>query len=171
MSTPDTIQPGQSFRDKVRAARAAAQHRSTQDFEIPGFDGTIWGTFKALDQYADMKALFKPYEHLADDERELMTAAEIVVRACVGLYGVDGGVRAEVDPPGMRLGVQFAEWVQEGSTGTPDGLPMTDVQALMAVIIPNQIQLTMLASKLEAFNEGTSAKTDEAQVGNSVAPG
>lgn len=166
MSTLDTtVVPGLSFRDKVRAARTAAQNRKTKDFKIPGFEGTIWGTFKALDKWADVRGIVDKYAHLTDGEDELMIAAETLLRSCVTLYGLDNGVRAPLD---MTLGVQFAEWVEEGSTVTT-GPPMTDLQAVF-VAIPDEVQLVKLFTRLEQWYTGEDEGTSAEQVGNSVAP-
>jgi hypothetical protein len=150
----------------VRAARAAAQHRHTKDFEIPGFEGTIWGTFRALDKWSDVRGIVDRHSHLDGAEQQVNVAAETLLKSCVTLYGVDGTQRA---PLNMGLGVQFAEYVEEGSTASPDGIPMTDLQAVF-VAIPNEVQLVMLYTALESWYEGVGVKTDAVQVGNSAAP-
>lgn len=149
-----------SLQDQLRAARLRALHETTQDFEIPGTAGTLWGTFKALDDYREVREIVKSNAATGDEaEQEMNVAADTLVRSCVGVYAKDPET-GEIQQLDMGLGVQLAEYYGE----TVD----TDRQAVFA-IFPGTVSIVTLFAQLEAWFAKTGRKATGDLAGNSPA--
>ena len=94
-----------SLKDQILAARTAALGEHTEDFEIPGFGGRLWGTFKALDDYAELRQIGKRHEGITDQvEREMAVGADTLLEANTDTFALIDGKK---EPLGVRLGLEL----------------------------------------------------------------
>ena len=146
----------------LREARANATTVHTVDVEIPGYQidapgygtGSLYGTFRALDDYREARKIGKRHERVRDEAtRELEIAAEMLVTSSVTTFlRIDkfGDVPLE-----MPLGAQLAQWL---------GLcePGQDVNNSEAVfmIFPDTIKLAKVAADIDRLSQGASRDAD-----------
>lgn len=179
---PAAEPPQMSLRDQLRASRKAAQNRQTKAFEIPGYDPPIYGTFKALDDYADARGIVLEHQNEPDEAaRELLIACDTFVASCTEIYPVINGVRAalEIPAPGFTPAVA-AELVVEtdaegedvlDEAGDPVPVKVDNARQAVLAIFPNTLSIMTLFAEIDAwFQNGAGPKSDRVLAGNSPAP-
>jgi len=151
--------PDGSIQGALRAALAAAQHRQNKDFPIPGYSGRLWGTFRALDDYTDVRGIVAGLDRVSDDAtKELYIAADTIIKSCVGVYALMDGEKHEL-PYGMGIGL--ADYLGQQVD--------TDRQAVFA-LFPGTLAVMGLLADLDAWFKDADAKSAEETAGNSEAP-
>lgn len=142
----DAVSGERSLKDVLLAAREEAQRDKTVDLEIPGYGGRLWGTFRALDDYTELRALVQRARDEGQDDmtRELYAGADTLVRACTDTYAREG---EEKHPLGKRLGLELASYL-----GLDDA--DTDRQAVF-LLVPSSLALMSLFADYDAWLKGT----------------
>lgn len=156
---PDTL----SLRDQLRAARERSERRSTRDFEIPGFEGRLWGTFRVLEEYARVREIGRRVEKITDEtDQELAVAADIIVESCVGVYVKlpDG----EKQPLEQRLGASLAQYLFEPET------PLTTDRQGIYMLFPSTLSVAVFYGELSQWFAHESVSFESETAGNSEAP-
>lgn len=179
---PVEAQPGEnipaagSLQAKVQAARAHAQQSSTTDIEIPGYDGTLWGTFRAIDDFKERMRIEKRWQRVRSEaQRVLDIQAEMLRVACLDCF-----VPAESFVPGetkagdrfslqMTLGVQLAAWL-DVLPANAAGIVNDHECIFPPFIFPSTLAIGMAARELHAFSARVGEQADEDAEGNSMAP-
>jgi hypothetical protein len=147
---------GDSLRDSLRAARARAQHRTTGEFPIPGYEGRLHGEFRALDDYSEVRAIVMRHTKVADvAQQELYVAADTLLAASVGTFAMQDGVRHDLSLP---LGRGLAAYLGY------EGLE-SDRQALFAVF-PATISVMTLFAEYDLWMKASGVTVDEDLAGN-----
>lgn len=156
---PDSL----SLRDQLRAARSRAERRSTRDLEIPGYEGRLWGTFRVLEEYKQIRDIGRRVEKIADEtDQELAIAADIIVESCTGIYAKlpDG----EKQPLEQGLGAALAQFLFE-----PDPAITSDRQGIY-MLFPSTLSVAVFYSELSQWFAHESSSLDAETSGNSEAP-
>jgi|ERR1700752_65639 len=160
-----------SLQAKVRAARARAQQRSTIDLEIPGTDGTLWGTFRGIDDVKERVRIGKPYERIRDESVQAYEiAAEMLRVACIDCFvPLDGfipgkaiaGDRFSLEMP---LGKALAVWMDVVPAGSTAAI--TDHDAVF-LIFPSTTSIVETGAALHRFSTRIGQQADADAEGNS----
>ncbi|MGH2874999.1 MAG: hypothetical protein ACRDNS_02160 [Trebonia sp.] len=156
---------------KVRAGRERSLARSTTELEIPGYDGTLWGTFRALDDYKRTRRSGKRFERVRDeDEREINVHAQTLLDSCVDCFIPRDGFQPDSPKPGDRLSLGPLGAALARRLGLlPDGtaMPVDDHDAVF-LIYPNTLLVGAAAIVVNQFSARTGARVDEEEIeGNS----
>jgi hypothetical protein len=149
-----------TLQEQLRAARADAQHRQNEDFPIPGYGGRLCGTFKALDDYSEVRQIIASNAKITDPaQQELYIAADTITRACVTVYALEGETRHPLE---MGIGAQLAAYLGEEVEN--------DRQGVFA-IFPSTVAVMGFFADLDKWIK-QAGETSDRQVteGNSVAP-
>jgi len=151
-----------SLKDQILAARAAGMEARTEDFEIPGFGGRLWGTFRALDDYAEVRKIGQRLEKVHDPvEQEMCVAADTLIRASVDCFAVIDGERHPLDATfGLPLG-KYLGLAEEGDTAR---------QAVFGLFEGKTMDLMTLFNRYSEWRQGAQAQVDEETEGKSEAP-
>lgn len=150
-----------SLKDQLLAARAAVQHSKTSDFEIPGYSGRLGATFRALDDYSEVRAIIKRHERVPDEAlRELYVAADTLVEASTDTFALVDG---EQHALGVTLGLPLYGYLEldEGAEN--------DRQAVFA-LFPSTMSLMTLFADYDQWMKGAQRKTESELAGKSDAP-
>lgn len=161
---PPAVNRVNPLRDKLRAARAAGfkQHPPLK-LEIPGYEGLrLWASFRVNDDYVDNKQMVAAHEAEPDaDQQELAVAAESLLRACVGVFAMDGDTRIDVtddDGQPILLGKALCDYLGIDSVDN-------DLQAMFA-LYPGTMSIATSFARLEKWAVDTGQKVDAALLGN-----
>jgi len=133
-----------SLRDRLRAARATKQAEHIEELPIPGYGGQLVARYRNLD-YVERRQIGLGVKGPSVPARELDAAADMLVRACVG---VDAHVDGQVVPvkdgeTPLKLGKALADYLgQDGAE--------TDRQAIF-LIFPSQLSLMAHVEQLSAL--------------------
>lgn len=149
-----------SFREQLLAARERSLRSRTVELEIPGYERRLWGTFRAIDDYSEVRAIVRRHQQRADAEQELHVAADTLLAACVDCYGLEDGQRHPLD---VKLGLPLA-----GMLGLADGCD-NDRQALFAVI-PSTMAVMTLFAEYDQWLKGARQEAEDDLQGESGAP-
>ena len=170
VATNDGLLPDEgSLLAKVKAGRQRSLGRSTIDIEIPGYDGTLWGTFRALDDYGETKRMGKPFERIPDEaDREVNIHAATLLRASVDVFVPLDGFKPDQDgckhSLGCPLGAELA-----GKLGLVPGdsaVAVSDHEAVF-LIFPNTLLIGAAAIVVNQFSARSGRQADEELEGNS----
>jgi hypothetical protein len=147
----------------MREARAAATTSHTVDIPIPGIKidapgfgpGELWGTFRALDDYREMRKIGKRHERVRDEAtRELEIAADVLVRSSVTTFlRIDGYGDVPLDMP---VGTELAIWIGACAPGAD----VRDAEAAF-MVFPNTYQLAIAAQKITDLSDAAGQQADE----------
>jgi hypothetical protein len=175
--------PAGSLQAKVQAARVRAQHAATVDLEIPGYDGTLWGTFRAIDDLKERVRLEKRWERVRDDSQKALHVSADLLRAAnldtfVPAESFVAGETTDGDRValGLTLGLDLAAWL-DVMPPNESGV-VNDHSVLFPIgrdeqgrakwgIFPSTLTLTQLANELHQFSIGKGAEADGEALGNS----
>lgn len=153
VSQPSTLQ------NDLRAVKKRAQNRHSEDFAIPGYGGRLWGTFKALDDYADVRAVVEKHSTITDPAlNELHIAADILVKSCVEVFAVEDDKK---HPLGMGLGAALADYL---------GDPVENDRQGVFAVFPNTLAVMTLYGELDRWFKAVDVESSKEAAGNSVAP-
>lgn len=148
-----------SLQAQLRAMAQRTQQRKTVDLAIPGYDGRLWGTFRALDDYSEHRKIVARHERLQTEQQELYIAADTLIAASVDTFAVlEDGQR---EPLNLRLGLALAGYL--GLEGAE-----TDRQAVF-MLISSTMQIVELYVELEQFRKASTRETVDELVGESEA--
>jgi hypothetical protein len=171
-----------SLRAQVQAGRARAQQAHTMDIEIPGYAGTLWGTFRAIDDFKERARVEQRWQRVRSvSQRALDVAAELLRVACLDCFvPTDKFVPGEEHPGDrfsleMTLGVKLADWLgvlppnAAGIVNDHEAMfPMgEDPDGQSYGIFPSTLALTTTAGQLHTFSAGVGEEVDEEAEGNS----
>jgi hypothetical protein len=158
--------PKTSVKQQLIAARQAAQSVTTVDLEIPGYGGRLWGTFRALDEYSEVRAIIAANSQIRDDaDRELYNGADTLLAASLDTYALleDGSK----EPLGLKLGAKLAAYLELND-------PETDRQALIGGrgvgIFPGTMSVMTLFTQYDLWLKTARREVEEELEGNSGAP-
>jgi len=158
MPTEDAATGRATLQDELRAAKARATNRQTRDFPIPGYEGRLWGTFRALDDYADVRAIIAEHGKVADAaEQEQLIAADTLVKSCTRVFALRDGEQHDL---GMGLGRDLAAFLGDEVEN--------DRQGIFAVI-PNSLLLMSFYGEIDRWFRGTEAAATSEASGKSEA--
>lgn len=159
VATDGVLVPG-SIGDKLRAAREKHSGSREKTFEVQGFDGQLFATYRALG-YKEARRIGGLHTGVKEiAERELRVAADTLAAACTGTEAVIDGERHKLPPMGMALNTALG--LEPGENPK---------QAVMA-LFPADVALMAHFEGVGAFIEDVEAEADEAvedQLGNSEA--
>lgn len=149
-----------SFKDQLIAARTAAQHSTAVDLEIPGYGGRLWGTFRGLDDYTEVREIVTRHERVTDvATREMYIGADTLVAASVDTFAMIDG---EKHPLGVTLGLPLAGYLEmEGAEN--------DRQAVFAVF-PSTMSVMTLFTEYDQWLKGAGREVEAHLEGEAVAP-
>jgi len=156
--THGAIEPANTLQAELRAARARAMHKHTRDFAIPGYGGRLWGTFRALDDYAEVRKIVLEHRRVPDEaEGEVLIAADTLVKSCDSVYAVRHGERTDL---GMTLGRQLAEFLGE---------PVENDRQAIFAIFPDTLTVMSLYGEIDRWIRAVGVEADEETAGKSQA--
>lgn len=159
-AAPAPADPLASLQGRLQESRKRAQNRETKDFAIPGSDDTLWGTFKVLTDYGDLRAMVLVREEApTEQDADLYTMCERIVRSCTAVYTLIDGKQRPLD---MTIGVKLANTYYSPVD--------TDRQAVFA-IFPDTASIAEFSGDLTIWAEGAGTAADEVVSGNSEATG
>jgi len=154
--TDEASAPANTLQAELRAARAHATRKHTRDFAIPGYGGRLWGTFRALDDYADVRKIIVEHrDHHDEAERELLMAADTLVKSCEGVYALRHGERTDLR---MGLGQQLAEFLGE---------PVENDRQAVFTIFPTTLAVMTLFGEVDLWIRAVGVQATEEAAGNS----
>jgi hypothetical protein len=152
---PPAVAPA-SLASRVATRRATLQAQSTTTLEVPGFEGILAATYRAL-SWKEMRSIGLRHERLSDEAlQELYVAADTLILACEDVLEVlDGGERRSL---GKRWGTALAQHL--GVELPENANPRT---ALFALFSRDTDVMTHYSS-LVLWQERVTEKVDETVV-------
>lgn len=160
-SAPASVEPAESFdslKTKLQAARRRAQNLPPEDFPIPGSANTLWGTFKVLTDYVELREVVSAQGSATTEaEGELYVAAETIAKSCTELYALIDGQKKPFEMSIIQVANTYYDAVAEN-----------DRQAVFA-IFPDTSSVAEFAGNLDTWFETARSRADEVVSGNSEA--
>lgn len=157
-----------SLQNRVRAAREQGMQRKPFTLEFPGFDGTLVGRFRGLDDYKEGQTIAREYADIQDpDDQALAIAVASLVATNLQLIVPETPESPEVVLPSARggdmtLGLELAQWLNiEGA----DKLE-TDEEAVF-LIFEKTMQIARLSDLFTERSIDARSQIDRAIQGNS----
>lgn len=98
---------GGSLKDRLQARRSELQRQTTEDFDVPGYEGVLVARYQLLD-YKTLRGIISRSDKVPDPAlQELNVMADTLIHACVDLleYRSDG----QHVPLGYRWGARAAD--------------------------------------------------------------
>lgn len=150
----------QSVAEHLREAFRKRQSNKTIDLEIPGYSGGLFGTFRALDDYAEVRdAIQGPAKKMgiSEADRDLEIAVNLLLLASVSSYAiVDGGQRVDIPHP---LGLGLYDYIFPAEDEM-EARPGSDSEAVH-MLFQNSMALMRTAGLFDQWSRGEGALTDE----------
>src|SRR5215471_3002672 len=142
----------ESLKAQIQAARERALHNRTHDFPIPGTDDTLWGTFRALDDWGEVRGIAKAALAASNDEttQELYIAADNLVRSCIDIYAFDAEGQKHSIADGLTLDLAHELF---------EGVALTPRQAVFE-IFPTTKSVALFFAELETWFTETHEAVD-----------
>jgi hypothetical protein len=162
-----------SLQQQLRASRKRAANKQTEDFQIPGYSPALWGTFRAMDDYSDVRRFVIAHVDVADEaEKELLIAADTLAASCTDLYVKIGDTRADLEIAPQGFTPQSAAYLVTEPDGQGGERPVqvdSDRQAVFA-IFPNTSSIMELYGEMKSYFNNAGIAADEELLGNAAAP-
>lgn len=144
--------------EQLLAARSRKQAAHEETFEVPGYDGKLWATYRPLD-FRVARRIGQRHERLRDEvEKELRVAADTLASACVSCEARIDGETHKLPPLGAELVKQIGL----------DGEPETPIQAVL-MIFPSEMAVVRQFVELQGAEDTANDQIDDELAGNSRA--
>lgn len=153
-----------SLQGQLRASIAKAQSQRTEDFVIPGYEPTLWVTFRATDQYGEAREIVTRHANVPDEAtKEIYVAADTLAAMCLDTFAIVDGKKQSL---GVKLGCELAAYLGQEAE--------TDRQGVLTVYGQGDPVRTMpLMTAFAAYEEWSqtaAVKSVQEAAGNSQAP-
>jgi len=182
VSPSSPIAPAPSLQQQLRQSRKRAANKQAKAFQIPGYDPPLWGTFRALDDYSDVRRFVIAHVDVPDEaEKELLIAADTLAASCTELYVEVGGVRGELEILKQGFTPTSAAYlvtetdadgndIIDPATGEPKPIQVDNECQAVFAIFPNTSSIMELYGEMKSYFSSAGAKADEETLGNGAAP-
>lgn len=139
-----------SVADRIRENLDKAYRRKNQELLFPGSEN-LYIVFRPIDDFGEFKSAIAADELSLLDEngQEIAAYTRTLVASSIGSYAVIDGKRHEI---GFPLGAQLYEFIY-GESAAPDGLPLSDTEAVALMFQGDTVSMAMFARKLSVWQK------------------
>jgi hypothetical protein len=163
------VVPERSVAEQLRDSFAVAKSQRTTEIRIPGYDPTLVGVFRGIDDYSELRALvvsvMKKTRHLPKNQQaqqQIALGAETIIRASTDTFVLrDDGEKVVL---GKRLGLELYDLIFPVD-GSGAYRPMTDAEALILLFPLGTSSLMTVAAELDQWMKNASLLTEESLLG------